>query len=890
VKVLSLCKWHCSSETIGSGEMAQHQWTPYGFVPFRMQETTGGGGLSVPNSNQPAMVMMMQAQQNGGPSMFATSTTGGHQMVPAMVMMSPPPMPVNADDHMMRPHSVAAFGVPQPASAYPFFQWPTLQQQQPDVTSQQQHFGQLAQPQQPCLHHPPDVVSSSQQQDQQQPCYANQDQAVDQPTYANDSEAEQQQPSYINHGQRLARGVSLPPQLPKSGEWTPKPPPRSRRGSQRGSMTSLNGSVQSIDVAHLSNKLKQLSGSTMSLKETHPVHDGPNLPYRPPRRKDSLRRAVIGGTLPRDFKGLECIAEDLPQYDVPPVHLEESPDEQKDLDDLVKPTVPQPGSSEIGPTKQLAVAVPQPGSFSAATLPDIPVVEDQSGAVPKIPMPGAADSVHIKAELLIEAAEEPTAIIPPLPICQLLTEDETQIPTIPQPDGSIQIPEQQETRSASVFSDDSRPVSPSPTGSVSAVYKRKNKRSSALDPIRSRTTSMQSIRDEIIDGLQKMTSSVDILKKGVVKIYEDLMPAGPPMYAFPIKAADHEKHKVKKAVVAVENPYETVAFACDDDQDHGAAVLVIPETVTQIMHPPPLSEAQIRDHIDKAFRATFFGILPVEMDKNSSEEDDDYDDDGDVTPTGEEVVQPEVANQTTIKESRNEDNGVDTTGAGTEDKEENDDDDEKESEDGSTTEEIGTDTETLDISLDMDGNSTTGKDSSDLDDEPGGDRYNELMYKTIGTSWDEMDDDDDTGLPPPLVLHAKISNLKLDLLSSIFQNLYPTEEDCLLIRRFISSPASLEEKYTMIRLSDILKKNKRAGIELEDIAEAMSQLAKIGSELLRPEEERDPVWRSIPVAKEIMVTKGIASRAPWESIQAGVQTVQIQIHYSVFTNWRISYC
>ncbi len=71
----------------------------------------------------------------------------------------------------------------------------------------------------------------------------------------------------------------------------------------------------------------------------------------------------------------------------------------------------------------------------------------------------------------------------------------------------------------------------------------------------------------------------------------------------------------------------------------------------------------------------------------------------------------------------------------------------------------------------------------------------------------------------------------------------------------------------MIRLSDLLKKNKRVGIELEDIAEAMSQLAKIGSELLRPEDDRDPLWRSIPVAKEITVTKGIATRAPWETIQ-----------------------
>ena len=141
-----------------------------------------------------------------------------------------------------------------------------------------------------------------------------------------------------------------------------------------------------------------------------------------------------------------------------------------------------------------------------------------------------------------------------------------------------------------------------------------------------------------------------------------------------------------------------------------------------------------------------------------------------------------------------------------------------------------------------------------------------LWFKAVGASWDEVDVDE-TGLPPPLALHANIHSLKLDLLSSLFQNLYPTEQDCVLVRTFLSCPASLEEKYSMIRLSDLLRKNKRVGIELEDIAEAMSQLANIGSELLRPEDDRDPLWRSIPVAKEIMVTKGIASRAPWEAIQ-----------------------
>jgi hypothetical protein len=33
------------------------------------------------------------------------------------------------------------------------------------------------------------------------------------------------------------------------------------------------------------------------------------------------------------------------------------------------------------------------------------------------------------------------------------------------------------------------------------------------------------------------------------------------------------------------------------------------------------------------------------------------------------------------------------------------------------------------------------------------------------------------------------------------------------------------------------------------------------------------MWRSIPVAKEIMVTKGIAVRAPWENIEVLFQEV-----------------
>ena len=71
----------------------------------------------------------------------------------------------------------------------------------------------------------------------------------------------------------------------------------------------------------------------------------------------------------------------------------------------------------------------------------------------------------------------------------------------------------------------------------------------------------------------------------------------------------------------------------------------------------------------------------------------------------------------------------------------------------------------------------------------------------------------------------------------------------------------------MMRLADILRQNKKMEVDLEFVAEGIGQLAKVGQELMRNEEDRDPAWRVIPVAKQITVDKGIAERAPWEKIQ-----------------------
>ena len=341
----------------GGGE----NWSAYNFVPFGihannnsmnngMNQTASEAAVNVNNMNNPnnpgapygQMVFAavpnlgqpQQQQQQGRPmsvmmvpaSNFIQNNpvpNGSQQQMMPMMVMTPQPPPMMHGEDMMRPASVA-FSSPT-ASSYPFvnFQWPPpASHMQPDVTTP------LFAPLRPPNH--PDLVNTSAstrtltaEDDDRQPCYANDNNS--QPTYMNNDEAmaakEDEQPSYMNNEaverqRRLNRGNSLPPQI-NPDQWTPKAPPRSRRGSRRGSMSSLSGvaNLQPIDPGNLNEKLKKLSDSTTSLsKDTHPVHVGPNAPKRPSRRKDFFRKSVIrSGTLPRDFKGLTSIAEDLPQ-------------------------------------------------------------------------------------------------------------------------------------------------------------------------------------------------------------------------------------------------------------------------------------------------------------------------------------------------------------------------------------------------------------------------------------------------------------------------------------------------------------------------------------------------------------------------------------------------
>ena len=273
----------------------------------------------------------------------------GHVTPMSPIILLPPneASEVAMTTDLLRPHSVA-FG----QSFYPqmHFQWqpsqqppqPLQPQQQPDVTQEHHHVSGLLFP-------GPDLVSG-------QACYSNDQQ----PTYAND----QDQPQYINA--REARGASMPPQI-QGKDWTPKPPPRSKRPSRMGSRGSLADPFSvTVHPEELSEKLK-----TLEVNEA---------PQRPPRRrkKNHCLKSATSHTLPRDF-GLHSIAED----------------EKVNEGAAGKPTVPMPGldgSKDVSKAQDHLPVVPMPGGAKQEAV-------NSSEEKPSIPQPDGSSIVPDKGKL-----------------------------------------------------------------------------------------------------------------------------------------------------------------------------------------------------------------------------------------------------------------------------------------------------------------------------------------------------------------------------------------------------------------------------------------------------------------------------------------------------------
>ena len=130
---------------------------------------------------------------------------------------------------------------------------------------------------------------------------------------------------------------------------------------------------------------------------------------------------------------------------------------------------------------------------------------------------------------------------------------------------------------------------------------------------------------------------------------------------------------------------------------------------------------------DSAFRESFFGIpakdvVELEDKENKENEYEDGDIDGETTPTGEEAISPDITEN--IPETVSQHKEVP-------DKDLIKSVEKKTSDDESSTEEVGSDTETIDVSIDIDVNSM-GKMTPEPEDLPGSDRY--VLGKAIHIS------------------------------------------------------------------------------------------------------------------------------------------------------------
>merc|ERR1712156_227093 len=124
--------------------------------------------------------------------------------------------------------------------------------------------------------------------------------------------------------------------------------------------------------------------------------------------------------------------------------------------------------------------------------------------------------------------------------------------------------------------------------------------------------SLKSIRDEMIDGLHKMGSNVNVLKKGVHKIYEDLRPI--PAYATPVK-----KGQNRQSVIENEN----VEITKDDDDDDPYETMTVRSNKND--------DKREYDDVQTEFRSTFFGISKDHDDDSEEDTKSENSNEGDVT-------------------------------------------------------------------------------------------------------------------------------------------------------------------------------------------------------------------------------------------------------------------
>jgi len=70
--------------------------------------------------------------------------------------------------------------------------------------------------------------------------------------------------------------------------------------------------------------------------------------------------------------------------------------------------------------------------------------------------------------------------------------------------------------------------------------------------------------------------------------------------------------------------------------------------------------------------------------------------------------------------------------------------------------------------------------------------------------------------------------------------------------------------------------------------EALSQLSRIGQELLKGAAERDPLWKVVSIAQDVQVERGQKTPAPWERVKGGGDVLN-HLGYTEYDGFSVRY-
>ncbi len=240
------------------------------------------------------------------------------------------------------------------------------------------------------------------------------------------------------------------------------------------------------------------------------------------------------------------------------------------------------------------------------------------------------------------------------------------------------------------------------------------------------TNSMEAARKDILEGIRKMDSTIQSLRVGMIKVYEDI-------YTRPVYAVPAKKSTSTSAVPASLQPEEEPPENGQAEEENGQNEVEVTGNKENV---------DTTEENDRIFRENFLGICPnledVEVEESGLSDHEEFTND----------YYPIVDHlNVNVEEEYNWDELMN-----------------------------------------------------------GGGSVEDLSAQDVVAEKLRQADRTCCGLLLYLIHCSFSRSLKLDLQSSIFQRMYPTDRDSLLVNRFIACPVSLEEKYNIVKLSELLVK------------------------------------------------------------------------------------